>query len=116
MPRSRSSTDDAPAASTNEVVWTVVVAAGSGRRFGGPKQYERIGDERLLDRAVATARAAGDGVVVVVPPDDVGREGGVAGADTRSGSVRAGLAAVPAAATVICVHDAARPFAGASST
>jgi 2-C-methyl-D-erythritol 4-phosphate cytidylyltransferase len=114
MPPSRSSTDDAPAAEPHEVVWTVVVAAGSGRRFGGPKQYERIGAERILDRAVGTARAAGDGVVVVVPPEDVEREGGVAGADTRSGSVRAGLAAVPPAATVICVHDGARPFARAA--
>ena len=30
---------------------------------------------------------------------------------TRSASVRAGLAAVPASADVICVHDAARPLA-----
>jgi 2-C-methyl-D-erythritol 4-phosphate cytidylyltransferase len=52
--------------------------------------------------------------VVVVPPDDVDREGGVAGGATRSDSVRAGLAAVPDDATIICVHDAARPFADAS--
>lgn len=97
-----------------EVVWTVVVAAGSGRRFGGLKQYELLGESRVLDLSVATARDAGDGVVVVVPADDAAREGGVAGADTRSGSVRAGLAAVPGEATVICVHDAARPFASAS--
>jgi len=35
----------------------------------------------------------------------------VAGGTTRSESVRAGLAAVPAEATIVCVHDAARPFA-----
>ena len=36
----------------------------------------------------------------------------VAGGATRADSVRAGLAAVPADATVIVVHDAARPLAG----
>ena len=116
---SRPSTFGAPSGTAGgrhdeEVVWTVVVAAGSGRRFGGLKQYERLGGERILDLSVATARAASDGVIVVVPPADVHREGGVAGADTRSGSVRAGLAAVPDEATVICVHDAARPFASGS--
>jgi 2-C-methyl-D-erythritol 4-phosphate cytidylyltransferase len=51
--------------------------------------------------------------VVVVPATDVATEGGVAGGATRSESVRAGLVAVPADATIICVHDAARPFASA---
>jgi 2-C-methyl-D-erythritol 4-phosphate cytidylyltransferase len=48
-----------------------------------------------------------------VPPSDVSAEGGVAGGVTRSESVRAGLAEVPEGATIICVHDAARPFASA---
>ena len=51
------------------------------------------------------------GVVVVVPAADVERERGVAGGSTRSESVRAGLAEVPPEATIICVHDAARPLA-----
>jgi 2-C-methyl-D-erythritol 4-phosphate cytidylyltransferase len=92
-------------------VWTIVVAGGTGRRFGRPKQYERLGSERVVDRSRRVAEEASDGVVLVVPADDVEREGGVAGGETRSGSVRAGLAAVPAGADVICVHDAARPFA-----
>ncbi len=57
------------------------------------------------------ASSASDGVVIVVPAADADREGGVAGGSTRSDSVRAGLAAVPGEADVICVHDAARPFA-----
>jgi 2-C-methyl-D-erythritol 4-phosphate cytidylyltransferase len=65
----------------------------------------------VIDRSVAIARASSDGVVVVVPPGDAEREGGVAGGGTRAESVRAGLAAVPAEATIVCVHDAARPFA-----
>jgi 2-C-methyl-D-erythritol 4-phosphate cytidylyltransferase/2-C-methyl-D-erythritol 2,4-cyclodiphosphate synthase len=94
-----------------KTVWTIVVAGGSGTRFGAPKQYEMLGGRRVLDWSVATAREASDGVVVVVPAADAEREGGVAGGATRSESVRAGLAHVPHDATIICVHDAARPFA-----
>ncbi len=101
-------------------VWTVVVGGGSGRRFGRPKQYELIGDERVIDRACRIASAVCEGVVVVVPPDDVTRERersaahAVGGGVTRSDSVRAGLAAVPGDADIICVHDAARPLATAA--
>jgi 2-C-methyl-D-erythritol 4-phosphate cytidylyltransferase len=96
-----------------EQTWTIVVGGGSGRRFGTAKQYEMLGDERVIDRSVAVARRASDGVVVVVPPEDAEREGAIAGGATRSESVRAGLAAVPADATIVCVHDAARPLASA---
>lgn len=88
-----------------------MVGAGSGERFGSPKQYERIGDVRVIDLARAAAEACSDGVVLVVPAGDVERERGVAGGDTRSASVRNGLAAVPSDADIICVHDAARPLA-----
>ena len=97
-------------------VWTIVVAAGSGTRFGRAKQYERLGDRRVLDWSVAAAQAVSEGVVLVVPPDTAGRrEAGVdavvPGGATRSESVRAGLAAVPGEADVVLVHDAARPLA-----
>ena len=95
----------------DEVVWTVVVAGGGGRRYGAAKQYAPLGDARVLDVAVDAARRASDGVVVVVPAADAVAEGGVAGGATRSESVRNGLAAVPAEATIVCVHDAARPLA-----
>lgn len=94
-----------------EHVWTVVVGGGTGRRFGGPKQYETLGDRRVIDHAIAVAAAVSDGVVVVLPPADAVAERAVAGGASRSASVRNGLAAVPAAATIVCVHDAARPFA-----
>jgi 2-C-methyl-D-erythritol 4-phosphate cytidylyltransferase len=97
-------------------VWVIVVAAGSGRRFGGAKQYEALAGRRVLDWSLDAARAAGDGVVLVVAPDrsgdaEPGADGVVVGADTRSGSVRAGLALVPDDADVIVVHDGARPLA-----
>ena len=94
-----------------EQIWTIVVGGGSGRRFGTAKQYETLGDVRVIDRSIAIAREVSDGVVVVVSPQDADREGAVSGGATRSESVRAGLAAVPPEATIICVHDAARPLA-----
>jgi len=92
------------------------VAAGSGTRFGRAKQYEKLGDRRVLDHALEPARAVSEGIVLVVPPDTAGRrEAGVdavvPGGATRSESVRAGLAAVPGEADVVLVHDAARPLA-----
>ncbi|HLY83788.1 MAG TPA: 2-C-methyl-D-erythritol 4-phosphate cytidylyltransferase [Acidimicrobiales bacterium] len=98
--------------------WAIVVAGGSGTRFGRPKQYAVLGGRRLIDWALEAARAACQGVVVVVPQSDVasmvefGADGVVGGGATRSASVRAGLTVVPASAEVIVVHDAARPLAG----
>jgi 2-C-methyl-D-erythritol 4-phosphate cytidylyltransferase len=99
--------------------WAIVVAAGSGVRFGHPKQYAALGGRQVMEWAIDGARASCQGVVVVarevdvetltIPEADVI----VAGGETRSASVRAGLAAVPARADVIAVHDAARPLATA---
>src|SRR4051794_9867189 len=94
-------------------VWAVVVGGGSGQRFGAVKQYERLGDERVIDRSRRVAESVCDGVIVVVPAGDAEREHGVAGGETRSASVRAGLARVPDDADIVCVHDAARPMAAA---
>jgi 2-C-methyl-D-erythritol 4-phosphate cytidylyltransferase len=98
-------------------VWAIVVAAGRGERFGGPKQRQLIGGRSVVERSVETARGACDGVVVVLPPGDdhavAGADHVVVGGATRSASVRAGLAAVPPGADVIVVHDAARPLATA---
>jgi 2-C-methyl-D-erythritol 4-phosphate cytidylyltransferase len=95
----------------NEIVWTIVVAAGSGLRFGSAKQFESIGGKKIVDWAVDEAWKHSTGVVVVLPAGQAVGEGQVEGGSTRSESVRRGLVAVPEAATIICVHDAARPFA-----
>jgi CTP:molybdopterin cytidylyltransferase MocA len=44
----------------------VVLAAGAGRRFGGPKQLARTSGEALVARAVRQALACGPALVVVV--------------------------------------------------
>lgn len=96
-------------------VWTIVVAAGSGARFGAAKQFAEINGRRAVDRAVDRAREVSDGVVVVLPPDGTWTGPPVAadvpGGPTRAASVRAGLDAVSGDADVILVHDAARPLA-----
>lgn len=96
--------------------WAIVVAAGSGARFGGAKQFSAVGSERLVDRAVDTAARCCDGVVVVLPAgatwDGPTVAAVVAGGAKRAASVRAGLTAVPPSAEIVVVHDAARPLAG----
>ena len=103
-------------------VWAIVVAGGSGSRFGEavPKQFLALAGRSLLDRAVSAAAASCDGVIAVLPAGHLdaapnGLSGGVVavvGGPTRSASVRAGLAAVPDDAAIVVVHDAARPLAG----
>ncbi len=98
-------------------MWAVIVAAGWGERFGGPKQFSELGGARLVDHAVATASEVCDAVVLVVPDATEWHGAEVAalttGGATRAESVRAGLAAVPGTAEVVVVHDAARPLATA---
>ena len=100
-------------------IWTIVVAAGAGQRYGRAKQFDRLGDRRVVDHSVAVAARNSDGVVLVIPAGSTGAELTsdpaptfvVEGGGTRSASVRAGLGSVPAEATVVLVHDAARPAA-----
>ena len=106
-------------------IWTVVVAAGTGSRFGAAKQFCDLGGASVLDRSTAAAARHSDGVVVVVPSSDSDRLSAdlesaeladgvewrvVAGGATRSGSVRNGLAEVPDDVGIVLVHDAARPL------
>ncbi|MGH9265473.1 MAG: 2-C-methyl-D-erythritol 4-phosphate cytidylyltransferase [Acidimicrobiales bacterium] len=97
-------------------IWAIVVAAGSGSRFGGQKQFETLEGRRVVDWAIAACRSVADEVVVVVPSDRLddetfGTDFVVGGGVTRSASVRCGLDVVESSAEVIVVHDAARPFA-----
>lgn len=96
----------------------IVAAAGSGERLGAgvPKALVRLGDQTLLQLSVAAMVDAGvDVVVVTAPPASLAEFAAlvpaaqvVAGGALRQDSVRAALAALPAAVDVVLVHDAAR--------
>ena len=103
----------------------ILLAAGVGRRLGGPepKVLLPIGGRPVLAVAAAAAAASGvGGLVVTFPTGWEGRARAslvdlevdvrfVEGGETRQASVRAALEAVSASATIVAVHDAARPFA-----
>ena len=106
--------DGSDTVTSDGAVWVIVVAAGSGARFGGAKQYEPLAGRRVLDWSLDAARSCADGVVLVVgdgAPVDEPADRVVTGGATRAQSVRAGLEAVPDDAAIVLVHDAARPLA-----
>ena len=78
----------------------LVLAAGEGRRFGGPKAPVEVDGERMVDRAVRCLREAGCSPVLVVLgawADEVPDAEVVVNADWPEGmgsSLRAGLAAL----------------------
>lgn len=89
--------------------WVILLAAGSGTRFGGRKQDELVGKRPLWRWSYDSIVAAEvDGVVVVGDGLDVDTPV-VAGGTRRQDSVAAGLAAVPEHCEFVLVHDAARP-------
>jgi 2-C-methyl-D-erythritol 4-phosphate cytidylyltransferase len=92
----------------------LLVAAGSGERLGagGPKAFVVLAGRPMLEWSLDALAAAGiEDVVIAVPAGHAvpGRVC-VAGGATRSASVLAALAAAPAGADAILVHDAARPL------
>lgn len=67
-----------------------------------------------MDRAVDVLLPVCGGIIAVVPPGASWDHPGVrvvTGGATRSMSVRAGLSAVPAHASIVVIHDAAHPLA-----
>ena len=97
-------------------VAAIVVAGGRGERFGGQKQFIEIGGVTMAARSVAASRSVASTVIVVVPADYTGGGEGAdvvaIGGESRSASVRSGLAHV-GDAEIVVVHDAARPWATA---
>jgi CTP:molybdopterin cytidylyltransferase MocA len=91
-----------------------VLAAGAGRRFGGPKALARLGGERLVDRAVRTLRDGGCPDVLVVsgavplPDVDAVEVPNPLWHNGMGSSLRAGLAAAAAgdwSAAVVLLVD-----------
>jgi 2-C-methyl-D-erythritol 4-phosphate cytidylyltransferase len=110
------------------LVTALVVAAGAGRRFGGPvpKQFLPLGGLPLLAHTLRALAVPGlvDALVVAIPPGEEAWCRGevvaplalpipvllVAGGAERQASVRAALARVEAPAELVLIHDGVRPF------
>lgn len=109
-------------------IGAVIVAAGSGLRFGEKKQIKRLGTKPLylysLQRFIDCDLI--DEIVLVVPKDllktitiDVRKLNEipelkiVAGGKLRQDSVLAGVSTLSNQCEIVCVHDAARPFVSA---
>lgn len=103
----------------------LIVAAGRGSRFGGPKpkQYLDLAGQCVIRRAVLpfVGHAAIDVVQVVIHPDDAAicahalagldLPPPVAGGASRQDSVRLGLESLAEhKPDLVLIHDAARPF------
>jgi 2-C-methyl-D-erythritol 4-phosphate cytidylyltransferase len=108
-------------------VWAILAAAGQGDRLGldRPKAFAPLNDRPLVAEPLERLDASDwiEGIVVAAPPEweepcilvaeevAAGKVAAtVTGGESRSESVRAALAEVPEEATVVLVHDAARPL------
>jgi len=102
----------------------IIVAAGTGRRFGGLKQFEPLKRRPLVAWALAAFQSCPvvTGFVVVAPASKLALVRGLAqrlkltrmlaavpGGRTRASSVRSGLEALPGDGYV-AVHDGVRPL------
>jgi 2-C-methyl-D-erythritol 4-phosphate cytidylyltransferase len=109
--------------------WLVMPAAGSGRRFGGPKQHALLADRTVLETAlqlfIDDARCQGGSVVHAAGDPNLAhlrsrlpdRFALVVGGAERAASVYQGMRALESrvqAQDWILVHDAARPCLSAA--
>jgi 2-C-methyl-D-erythritol 4-phosphate cytidylyltransferase len=106
----------------------IVVAAGSGSRFGGevPKQFLPLGGKPMIAYSLELFEKSDliDEIVLVVHQDYLAYVSQAivdeyklhkirkitAGGETRQESVLAGLTACPTGIDLVAIHDAARPF------
>ena len=111
--------------------WVIVPAAGTGERFGGarPKPFADLGGIPVIIRTLQVFEDCDpvEGVVLVAHQDWLKDykdliahyrlkkvKAVVAGGDTRTQSVRLGLAALDARVDAVMVHDGVRPLVTAA--
>lgn len=95
----------------------VILAAGSGRRMGGPKALLRVGDETLLRRMARVALAAGCAPVLAVVGDwapglddmSVQVLVNAGAAEGMASSLRLGIAALPEATEAALILTVDQP-------
>ena len=103
----------------------MVAAAGGSTRMGQPKQHIKLGEHPVLIHTLLALQqvAAVDEILLIARPEDMDGftaqakavgvsklRTAVAGGATRQQSVANGLAALPPEATLVGIHDGARPL------
>ncbi len=106
-------------------VYAIIVGAGSGRRFGGLKQFINFRGKPLLvyTAEIFSKNSAVDSIIVVVPANMIAKVRNmlknnsvkkinkvVAGGQRRQDSVMNGLRAINRGNGIVIIHDAVRPF------
>ena len=120
--------NDMTTMSVNNKRYAIIVAGGSGKRFGSemPKQFLPLDGKAVLVRTIEKFDQAGAAIVVVLPAEhqqmwiDMCKEGNfpvthtiATGGHTRFESVKNGIAAIEnlTDGDLVAVHDGVRPLA-----
>ena len=112
-------------------VSAIILAAGSGSRFGAKKQFKELNGKPIWFYSLNTfiQSESVDELILVIPNDSLetlkqsqvftslnktNNIKLVSGGESRKDSVFNGLKVVKKAIDIVCIHDAARPFIKAS--
>ena len=112
-------------------VSAIILAAGSGSRFGAKKQFKKLNENPIWVYSLNTfiRSECVDELILVIPNDSLETLKKsqvfislnnkhniklVSGGESRKDSVINGIKAVKKANDIVCIHDAARPFIKAS--
>ena len=108
-------------------VSAIILAAGSGNRFGEKKQFKKLNEKPIwvYSLNIFSRSECVDELILVIPNDSLetlkksqffkslNKENNiklVSGGESRKDSVVNGLKAVNKSNNIVCIHDAARPF------
>ena len=108
-------------------VSAIILAAGSGSRFGAKKQFKKLNENPIWVYSLNTfiRSECVDELILVIPNDSLetlkksqaftslNKKNNiklVSGGESRKDSVINGLRVVKKANNIVCIHDAARPF------
>lgn len=104
-------------------VSAIILASGSGNRFGGNKLFATIGEKTVLERTISVFENSDiyNEIIVVTKQSDISSVGEISkkfhkvsavieGGETRMLSSFEGLKAVNGKADLVAIHDGARPL------
>lgn len=94
-------------------IGALLLMAGSGSRFGSPKQFALLHDRPLYQHALQTLENSHlfDIICLVVPPNSsLSYPYIIVGGPTRQASSRLGIEHLQHCTDILLIHDAVRPF------